>query len=202
MKNRILNESTPIFLKEGYKSVKIEEVTKRLEISKKTLYRHFHNKERLVFEVLENRKKLFFELNNEVKKQSKNALEHFFVLREQVCTYTSICQQKKNIQELKEYRESLYHKAIKDLLEITSTSFTQIHKRGIDEGIFEAEFDSKLVGKLYAHLFLRMRIYEQFKSEKEYLKHTNTSSLIFIRGLLTKKGFEIINQYKNLFYLN
>ncbi len=53
-KQKILDESTKIFLKEGFYKTPMDEIAKRLKISKKTIYKCFESKESLVKEVVHN----------------------------------------------------------------------------------------------------------------------------------------------------
>ena len=52
-KKRILEGARAIFFREGVSSVTMEQVAGRLGISKKTLYKHFSNKDQLVVEAIE-----------------------------------------------------------------------------------------------------------------------------------------------------
>jgi AcrR family transcriptional regulator len=58
-KQKILNGSTDIFLKEGFYKTPMDEIARRLRISKKTIYKYFDSKESLVNEVVH-----FFLLQN------------------------------------------------------------------------------------------------------------------------------------------
>jgi len=52
-KKKILEGATALFFREGVSSVTMEQVAGRLGISKKTLYKHFTNKDQLVMEAIE-----------------------------------------------------------------------------------------------------------------------------------------------------
>ncbi len=53
-KQKILDESTKIFMQEGFYKTPMDEIAKRLKISKKTIYKYFDSKEILVKEVVRN----------------------------------------------------------------------------------------------------------------------------------------------------
>ncbi len=53
-KQKILNGSTNIFLKEGFYKTPMDEIAHGLKISKKTIYKYFDSKEALVKEVVHN----------------------------------------------------------------------------------------------------------------------------------------------------
>ena len=51
VKNRIIEESRKLFFKYGMKRVTMDDVSKNLSMSKKTLYQYFSDKDELVEEV-------------------------------------------------------------------------------------------------------------------------------------------------------
>jgi AcrR family transcriptional regulator len=53
-KQKIIDESTRIFLKEGFYKTPMDEIASGLKISKKTIYKYFDSKETLVKEVVHN----------------------------------------------------------------------------------------------------------------------------------------------------
>jgi len=53
MKNRIIQGAAELFTRFGYAKVRMEEISERLGISKKTIYNHFANKETLFNEMIE-----------------------------------------------------------------------------------------------------------------------------------------------------
>ncbi|PJZ59060.1 TetR/AcrR family transcriptional regulator [Leptospira barantonii] len=52
VKHRIMDKALELFLKYGYAKTKMEEIARILKISRKTLYKHFENKNHLLFEIL------------------------------------------------------------------------------------------------------------------------------------------------------
>ena len=60
-KERIVGIATEIFTKQGFSKTTMDELSAKIGISKKTLYKHFDSKERLVREVVE---KLMAETSN------------------------------------------------------------------------------------------------------------------------------------------
>ncbi|RHX92990.1 TetR/AcrR family transcriptional regulator [Leptospira stimsonii] len=52
VKLRIMEKALELFLKYGYSKTRMEEIARVLKISRKTLYKHFENKNHLLFEIL------------------------------------------------------------------------------------------------------------------------------------------------------
>jgi AcrR family transcriptional regulator len=55
VKKRIIDFSDELFWKQGFRNITMDDISKNLGISKKTLYLHFKDKETLVKEVVKNR---------------------------------------------------------------------------------------------------------------------------------------------------
>lgn len=58
VKHRIMDKALELFLKYGYAKTKMEEIARVLKISRKTLYKHFENKNHLLFEILSHKHNL------------------------------------------------------------------------------------------------------------------------------------------------
>ncbi|MBM9579605.1 TetR/AcrR family transcriptional regulator [Leptospira sp. 201903070] len=52
VKLRIMEKALELFLRYGYAKTRMEEIARTLKISRKTLYKHFENKNHLLFEIL------------------------------------------------------------------------------------------------------------------------------------------------------
>lgn len=57
-KRKILEKAFELFRKNGYKDTKVEDITRKLGISKGSFYTYFKTKEELLYELLENVKNL------------------------------------------------------------------------------------------------------------------------------------------------
>ena len=55
MKERILEEAERLFWKYGVRSVTMEDIARKLGISKKTIYQHFSDKEQILYQVIEDK---------------------------------------------------------------------------------------------------------------------------------------------------
>lgn len=56
-KRKILEKAFELFRKNGYTDTKVEDITRKLGISKGSFYTYFKTKEELLYELLENVKK-------------------------------------------------------------------------------------------------------------------------------------------------
>ena len=78
-KRKILEKAFELFRKNGYKDTKVEDITRKLGISKGSFYTYFKTKEELLYELLENVKKSEMERYSkvEIDENPKKTLENF-----------------------------------------------------------------------------------------------------------------------------
>ncbi|TSA49246.1 MAG: TetR/AcrR family transcriptional regulator [Sphingobacteriales bacterium] len=75
MKVNILEKATELFTRQGIRSVTMDDVSKHLSISKKTLYQHFTNKDDLVETIVKAQVKITEQNCVDFRKKAENAVE-------------------------------------------------------------------------------------------------------------------------------
>jgi AcrR family transcriptional regulator len=196
VKERIIKKATEMFFRYGVKSVTMDDISRELGISKKTLYLHFADKDELVYQMfsceMENDECQW----NDLQVAYPNVIER--LLKENELMRDSF----------KDMNPSLLHD-IKRFHPRTWASFEQ-HKKGflleqakltLQEGIKEEYFRADIQIDILAVL----RIEQIVLGFSTHLFPANTSILDiqlifmdhFIRGILTKKGLEIYEHFKN-----
>ena len=196
VKERIIKKATEMFFRYGVKSVTMDDISRELGISKKTLYLHFADKDELVYQMfsceMENDECQW----NDLQVAYPNVIER--LLKENELMRDSF----------KDMNPSLLHD-IKRFHPRTWASFEQ-HKKGflleqakltLQEGIKEGYFRADIQIDILAVL----RIEQIELGFSTHLFPANTSILDiqlifmdhFIRGILTKKGLEIYEHFKN-----
>lgn len=196
VKERIIKKATEMFFRYGVKSVTMDDISRELGISKKTLYLHFADKDELVYQMfsceMENDECQWEELQNEYPNVIERLLKENEFMRD----------------SFKDMNPSLLHD-IKRFHPRTWASFEQ-HKKGflleqakltLQEGIKEGYFRADIEIDILAVL----RIEQIELGFSTHLFPANPSILDiqlifmdhFIRGILTKKGLEIYEHFKN-----
>ena len=74
MKDKIIKKATDMFLKLGFKSVTMDDIACEMCISKKTIYKYFSNKEKLIEEGTEVVHQKIHAMMDEVMAQNHNAI--------------------------------------------------------------------------------------------------------------------------------
>ncbi|RTL10790.1 MAG: TetR/AcrR family transcriptional regulator, partial [Flavobacteriaceae bacterium] len=81
MKDKILQKSTDMFLRLGFKSITMDDIACEMCISKKTIYKYFSNKDLLIEESVQMVHKEVHETITKIVSQNFNAIEENFEIR-------------------------------------------------------------------------------------------------------------------------
>ena len=198
LKERVIKESVDLFVRYGIRSVTMDDIAKHFAISKKTLYQNFKDKEDLVLQATD------YHLNqnctemDEVTQDARNAVEHLFKLSKYVRENFKSYKHSSALMDLKKF----YHKAWKVYLEFENNYIKNeviaILNQGVSEGYFREEINPEILAALRIQEIQMSFDSELFPLNKfpivdiqcELLDH-------FIYGILTPKGEELLNSYKN-----
>jgi len=195
VKDRIIEESRKLFFKYGVKRVTMDDVSKNLSMSKKTLYQYFSDKDELVEEATKvhlEQEQLEME---DIYNNSANSIDELYQVSRCI---------RRNINDINptvlfDLKRS-YHKSYllwtKFKEEYISESIIKNLKRGIEDGYFRKEIDLEVMAKLRLmeiQLLFDNEIFpiRQFDFRDVQLQLFNH----FVFGIVTKKGRELYSEY-------
>jgi AcrR family transcriptional regulator len=148
MKEKIIKKATDMFLKLGFKSVTMDDIAGEMCISKKTIYKYFSNKERLIEEGTEVVHQNIHRMMERVIAQNHNAIVENFEMREMFKQMFQSFDQSPAYQLKKHYPE-IYDKMMANEIEDCSEFFRQNIVKGITEGLYRKETDVEAAVKFY-----------------------------------------------------
>lgn len=190
LRGTILNVSTKMFIANGFKAVKMDDISQALNISKRTLYEIYPNKEDLICESL--RKHIeseYLEFRNSLKDtdDTMDIITSYFRLR---------IRSTKNMNPLL-LSDLQYYPNVKQCIEAEMERHNQYNeeffKQGQDEGFFITTVDLNLfkeINKAVLDYLSSSKIYTKF-SPAEILR---MMLIIFIRSLCTEKGLHRMDE--------
>lgn len=189
IKNRILESCNEMFCKFGYLKVTMEEIASNLCISKKTLYKHFSNKEHLVRELVEKNKT---EINSAIEKLISSESTDFFEKLKNLMDFISK-QSKKlqglHIQELIKNHPDIWKEIQewrkKNILE----QFSKLISEGMEKGMFRNDVDKNIVVLLYmaaVHELINPDVFAVVPLSAEQI-FSNIIKIVF-EGILSEEG--------------
>jgi AcrR family transcriptional regulator len=194
-KKRILEKSHEMFQNFGYSKVTMEEIAHNLGISKKTLYKHFTNKENVLRELVaavkcdieEKFEKIFADASTDFIEKLQSVLEiigenikkmHGHLTQDLINNHPDIW---KGIQEFKRQK--------------SHAQFTKLIEQGIREGYIKADIHSQIVVLIYSaaiHDIMVPEVLSQIPLTGNQV-YTEIIKTLF-EGILSEKGrFRYVN---------
>ena len=198
IKNNVADCCLQLFIKQGIRSVSVEEIVRACNISKKTLYELFGNKEGVVRETLE------YDCNSQqeeltiIAEKAENAIDEMFQLQK----YISNRFMNLNpalIFDLTKYYNTIFRECHLEKQDIIIQFLEKNLNRGIREGHYRANLPKDIVSKLWLAKSEMVRDQEIFPL-REYPMEVITRHLVelHLRSIATTEGIaEIDNQLNN-----
>jgi len=194
MKEKIIKKATDMFLKLGFKSVTMDDIACEMCISKKTIYKYFSNKERLIEEGTEIVHQNIHRLMEEVIAQNHNAIAENFQMREMFKEMFNSFDQSPAYQLKKHYPE-IYEKMMANEIEDCSHFFRHNINKGISEGLYRKETDVETAVQFYYTLIFSIN--ENTMLEKDAYELEKKALDYHTRAIGTPKGIQELEKHLN-----
>jgi AcrR family transcriptional regulator len=187
MKDKIIKKATEMFLKLGFKSVTMDDIACEMCISKKTIYKYFHNKEVLIEEGTEIVHQNIHRMMDEILSKDYNAIKENFEIRNSFKEMFQSFDHSPAYQLKKHYPE-IYQKMMAKELEDCTQMFHQNIIKGIKEGLYREETDVDAAVRFYYTLIFSINENTQLEREVKVLE---AKALEYhTRAIATPKGLE------------
>ncbi|MDR2907961.1 MAG: TetR/AcrR family transcriptional regulator [Bacteroidales bacterium] len=197
VKQRILLESAHLMLAHGIKVMTMDELAKRIGVSKRTIYEHFQDKDTLLTAVIQYFKKETEAVNKKILQESPTVIHAIFHFLTNNIESLSFSQLISRHDEIKRYHPVVYEKEIVCHTEEETEDMKKTFKKGIKQEVFRKDLDVSITASLLQasiHTLLEGKkgLRKQFSLEDMYY----TYLYIFIRGCCTAKGLEVMETIK------
>lgn len=189
LREKIMETAMSEFTKQGIRAVKMDDLSRQLGISKRTLYEIYNDKEELLFQCVSHYDmqkqaslRQYSDTHNVIEtiikayhlkvKESKMVCPAFF---EDILKYPKVRQY------------------IHDERERGQRSFRLFMERGVTEGLFRQELDYELISHLFDAIgnhIMNNRLMQQFSIEKLFVN----LFLVSLRGMCTPLGIKNIDE--------
>jgi len=185
-----------MFLKLGFKSVTMDDIACEMCISKKTIYKYFHNKEVLIEEGTEIIHQKIHTIIDEIVAKNFNAIEENFEIRKMFKEmFQSI--DTSPVFQLKKHYPEIYSKMIANEIEDCNAMFMQNISKGIEQGLYRKDLEKEICVKFYYTLIFSIK--ESTPSEKESVILENYALEYHTRAIATAQGItELEKQLHNI----
>jgi len=193
-KLEILERASQVYMKYGIKSVTMDDLARELGISKKTIYKHFEDKNDLVSTIIELKTEMDKAVCMNYQQYAENAVDDLVNLIRLVVEHFN------NVNPTVFYDLKKYHAEAWEIMEKHKWSFVQSMiadniRRGIEEGIYRENINPEIISKLYVSATDSIMDggifpWPEFKFQQVF------SELIFfqLHGMVNEAGRKILNQ--------
>ena len=194
-KERIIEQAMHMFVSQGIKSVRMDDIAQQLGVSKRTLYELFGDKEGLLYLAMER----FFESKRVERAEAcvgaRNVLEAMFMVLGCVADESEVIQ--RLLGNLRKFYPAVHSKLMREGAAQSRLDLQRMLETGIAEGLFTEAFnlDLAITVLYYTASAITMRkdlILPDGMTEREAFVQIISN---FFRGISTAKGLELIDDY-------
>ena len=191
LRGRVLDVAMHAFATNGIHAVRMDDIARKMGISKRTLYELYDNKEKLLLEGVKLFKVKHDEEEMHIVEECPNVMEIMLKLS------------RKKIEEFRLTSPQFYSDLTKypTVLSYLSQDSQQAHsrfikflERGVKEGYFRSDVDLELVAQLFRALTDYIMSHELFR---QYLMEQIFHDFVFLtmRGLCTPEGVKVLDRF-------
>jgi AcrR family transcriptional regulator len=191
LKGKILDTAMTLFAKNGIKAVKMDDIARALNISKRTIYELYENKEVILFEGIKRYNQRREEEMSQFVKGNTNVMDiilNVYKVKVEEFRFTNplFYDDLEKYPDVMAYLEKSRDENRKELIAFLN--------KGVKEGYFREDINNDLVTILFdsiGQLFLQKRLYARFSIESVL----NNIMFISLRGICTIKGIEVLDNF-------
>ncbi|MCM1151568.1 MAG: TetR/AcrR family transcriptional regulator [Alistipes sp.] len=196
-KERIIEQTMRMFVMQGIKSVRMDDIARQLGISKRTLYELFGDKENLLYLAM----LCYFEQNrlrwNSLSSDAPNMLVRLFMVLSDVMEHSETTA--RMMENLRKFYPAVHAKLMREGSEKNRQDLRRMLEQGIADGLFIDRIDIELaITVLYytaSAITVRkdMLLPEDLSERSAFVQIVST----FFRGISTAEGLRIIDDFLN-----
>lgn len=191
IKEQIMQTAFDLFSQYGIKSVSMDDISKSINTSKRTIYELFDDKETLLIESMQFNSNNLWLVLEKLEKESYSALEVILFFYEEVLK-TPRWYSRKFYDDLKRYPKAKQQKEQQKA--DFSKKCIQLFNRGVKEGVFKVGVNIEIVALLAKEQSKMLKPSQAF-SNYSCTEVFNTIIITFLRGVSTEKGIAILDRF-------
>ena len=194
---KLVETAADLFLRYGVKSISMDDISRELGISKKTLYQFVENKRDLVHQVMTAHLDSERCMMDDIRSEARDAVEEMVLIARYVL---SIFKQLSpgTMYDLKKYYRKVWDEWEGFHKEHIFTKIKDNLTNGLSQGLYRESINPDVVARLYVAKAAVIKDEElfpphQFKREDLFLQYVH----YHMYGILSEKGRAKFNEYKN-----
>ena len=183
-----------LYKKYGIKSITMDDVSRELGISKKTLYQYVQDKNELVAQVIDLGMEKQIVVFNELFCKGLNAIDELFEVNKMVAQMIKQHNASEDY-DLKKYYPDQYQKMHKIRREEMYSHILANLKKGKEEGLYRVEMKEDIIAKVQLMRIENTFDNQIFTDEELLSPQAFLETFIYhIRGIASEKGIKILEQ--------
>ncbi len=198
LQSKLCARVSKMFMRFGIKSVSMDDISRDLGISKKTLYSLVSNKTELVATILSDWLVEEHAQIDVINQSAKDPIYELVLIAKHVTKMLKKISPN-TIYDLKKYYRDVWGQVEAERDEMIFSNIKNNLKHGIEAGLYRADLDIDLVTTLY----VKMATYITDEKMLDIARPKKLSLFIefvkyHIRGIATKKGMRVLEKYDHL----
>ena len=192
----IVRRATEMFIEQGIKAVRMDDIAHELSISKRTLYEMFSDKRELMQACLNYHVSTTnCELMNSLAKAENVIEEIFLIIR---AAYRENEHSRMFRQSINKYYPDLFEPFSRSQSKIASEHFRSMLRRGLEEGAFRSDTNVEFTEAMFVMMINGVVSSSQLMLPEGVTKQDAMSYVIvnFFRGFSTEQGQRMVDEYR------
>ncbi|MEZ0540663.1 TetR/AcrR family transcriptional regulator [Fibrella arboris] len=201
IKDKILAESAKLLWKYGVRTITMDDIARRLGISKKTIYQHFSDKEDIVYQAVKHHIEHEMLECDRVMRLDMNPIDEMLLVSDMMRRQADAINPSLLMDVQRYYPKAwaffLDHKEKRIINDIKANL-----KRGVEQGFYRADINLDTMARLRVELVqlgFDDRIFPNNKDVKDVIATQEQLLHHFVRGILSESGFVAYNERINSF---
>lgn len=191
LKSHITNVAVDLFSRNGIKRVSMDDVARKANVSKRTLYDFFRDKEALLIESLNSVNQPFLDYFQMLEKQGETALNVFLLFNDKL-SESAIWWCDEFIEDIYRYPAALH--VFKEEKRFYLNKVVELLRRGEKEAVFMSDINYDIIS-----IMIQSQL-NKLEPPNTFAKYTpeevrNTMVYIFLRGIATDAGRKILDAF-------
>ena len=192
--NRIIESTLNLFLREGVKTVNMDDISSFMGISKKTLYKYVNNKADLVEKAFRLYQYRILGMISNIQEKNENAIDELFEIDEKLCLMLKN-RPPRLINNLKKYYPNVWEILDEIKKKHLFTCITENMDRGKQQGLYRNEANSNIISKLMMNTVDALVDDATFPlTQYDFKSLLEENRVYHIRGIATLKGIKYLEQ--------
>ena len=194
-KERIIEQAMQMFVTQGIKSVRMDDIAQQLGVSKRTLYELFGDKEGLPYLAMDR----YFEKTRLERSAScadaRNVLEAMFMVLGGVMDNAEVIQRLMN--NLRKFYPAVYQKMASEGAAKSRRDLKEMLELGIADGLFVETFNLELAISLLYYTASAITVRKDLMLPEGMPEREAFVQIVsnFFRGISTAKGLQLVDDY-------